>query len=828
VKGAWEAILLPEMIERVPVAYTFGNHMHWVDMQWLWGYHVLPGSIRDMLHFCRETGAKGNVNFDGIGYEKVAAEAPEALAELRAAVQAGTIEVVGASYGQPYGLFHGGESNVRQRIYGVRAATRLLGVRPVTFWEEEFDFFPQLPQMLRGVGFEYASLFFQWTWHTPEVPKEDVPVVWWEGQDGSRLLTATRNRLNLHQWPEDIQILMNELAAEPPEGNRLILQWLELMPSKDWMCRSEVLLPKTKELLGDPRFDVSFVTLGEFLRGTGAGYAESQDSHSLPVRQYTMDDVWHGMSLGKNADAAPRRSHRLEAQILHAEALNAFLGLLGRPYANWDVYPTWELEEAWRNLLAAQHHDNHECEGLCGHVAETQYAAAEQLADHDRAHEHLAKRLNAPEGSIIVFNPFGWRRRMLGYGGGRIAIGEVPALGYRVFTQEEFVPLEEWEVDGHVATFLRGTFRVRVDLDARQIDLNGTSFPLPALRFARDQQTVESGELSHFFGADGNEIFATFEPGGDLGIWLEVPPHLDVLDIRVSFEPQQLFDKGMRAGPQTCWRFDHQWAQIIADSPYAVHPVKPTGPWPRKYPTGDWMTSPQWFETVEDQFTAQTLVDLVDDEGSGVLILHNGSQQWFAKGHEVRNLINMIDPWDEDRFEKDARTHYRLVPHGPMTHSERWRMGREMFGYPEWGVSGSARAEGSGDFTLPTELGAATCTAENVCITAFYRETADAGRGMGAYAGGLMEYPYVMRIVEFDGSGGPVTIEVAGTVERAVKTNLLGEPDRTLDIRGRQITLNMRPYEIATIYLDIVEGRKQARDLDSHRNIWATVHRVDE
>ena len=39
-----------------PLYYTFGNHMHWVDMQWLWGYGVLPGCVADMLHLCRETG----------------------------------------------------------------------------------------------------------------------------------------------------------------------------------------------------------------------------------------------------------------------------------------------------------------------------------------------------------------------------------------------------------------------------------------------------------------------------------------------------------------------------------------------------------------------------------------------------------------------------------------------------------------------------------------------------------------------------------------------------------------------------------------------------
>ncbi|MCS7065286.1 MAG: hypothetical protein NZL85_03305 [Fimbriimonadales bacterium] len=92
---------------RTPLYYTFGNHMHWVDMEWLWGYGVLPDSVRDMLRFCRETGAKGNINFDAVGYERMAAEAPDALTELREAIACGQIEVVGASYGQLRGARDG-------------------------------------------------------------------------------------------------------------------------------------------------------------------------------------------------------------------------------------------------------------------------------------------------------------------------------------------------------------------------------------------------------------------------------------------------------------------------------------------------------------------------------------------------------------------------------------------------------------------------------------------------------------------------------------------------------------------------------------------------
>ncbi|RMH11061.1 MAG: hypothetical protein D6695_10000, partial [Planctomycetota bacterium] len=333
-----------------PLYYTFGNHMHWVDMQWLWGYDVLPGCVADMRTLVDETGARGCVNFDAVGYEKMAGECPEALAELRAMIEAGHVEPVGCSYGQPYGLFQPGESNIRQFNYGVRTARRLLGVRPQTFWEEEFYFFPQLPQVLRRCGYKGASLFFQWTWHTPELPGEQASLILWEGIDGSRLPALPRNTLNVHQWPEDFdglleQGLINEL------DHPAIVQWLELMPSRDWMCRSEVLLPRLKALMGDERFDVRPRTCAQLIAELLEAHKTAQASSdlqtqassppslasNLPVRQYTPDQVWHGMTLGKNADRHPRASRRVERRILAAESISALAGLFGRPYPSWDV-----------------------------------------------------------------------------------------------------------------------------------------------------------------------------------------------------------------------------------------------------------------------------------------------------------------------------------------------------------------------------------------------------------------------------------------------------------------------------------------------------------
>ena len=826
------------MPNRVPITYTFGNHMHWVDMEWLWGYHVLPGSVRDMLHFCQQTGARGNVNFDGVGYERLAAEDPEALADLRAAVRRGIIEVVGASYGQPYGGLHGAESNVRQRVYGVRSVLRTLGVRPKAFWEEEFDFFPQLPQMLVGCGFENASLFFQWTWHTPEVPMEEVPAVWWEAPDGSRLKTATRNRMNLHQWPEDVQILMDELATDATgTESSLILQWLELMPSPDWMCRSEVLLPKTKELLGDPRFDVRFATLSGYLGSLG---------DNLLVRRYGPDEVFHGMTLGKNGDLFRRLSREAEHQLLTAETLASIAGVLGRPYPQWDVYPAWELEEAWRELLQAQHHDNDECEGLCGHVGRFSYERSLSLSRHvvERTTRAIAKRVDAPTGALVAFNPLGWTNSgTVGHPetGEPIVVRDVPAFGWKTFDEEAVIREPDvWHLTDMGAIGRRRGLEVMVDAQGRIAQIVSPEWPqgmldeaTPLLSFAcqEDGESVRFSIESIEIDPDTGDLVLRYQhpvQGGiraDLRLATEVP----ALDVTLTAGSLLRMDGGMNAGLQTPFGLQGGVGRIVTDSPYLMHEVEATGEFRKKYPTGDWMTSPQWFEEVRNPFHSLSLVDLLDVDGRrGLLVIHDGSPQWVRRGDGVTNLLTCYDPWDEDYFVDRFRVAYRILPHGVLTDAARYRAAQGFLRPPV--VVRKPNDAGP----VPREFSLARTTGDGVVATALFRETRDRGDGFESYAarGFGADYPYVIRVVEFDGRHVEAAVDVTGTVADASRTNLVGEEtDRPLSVASvdqrSRLMAELRPHEIGTVYLDLEEGRKRTRDLDAHRNVWATVHRVE-
>lgn len=794
-------------MSKQPLYYTFGNHMHWVDMEWLWGYHVLPGSVRDMLHYCRETGAKGNVNFDGIGYEKLAAESPEALAELREAVQAGTIEPVGCSYGQPYGLFHGGESNVRQRVYGARAVRRLLGVWPQTFWEEEFDFFPQLPQILKGCGFKYASLFFQWTWHTPEIPKEEAPAVWWEAPDGSRLLAATRNALNLHQWPEDVDTMLADLdRMEPGETTPLIQQWLELMPSKDWMCRSEVLLPRMKALLADERFEIQCVTLGEYLSKCGT---------ASPVRRYSMDDVWHGMTLGKNGDRIRRYSRVAEQRLQSSEAAFATLSLLGRPYAQWDVYPTWELEEAWRKLLRSQHHDNDECEGLCGHVAYADYEWLE--SSYNTLIDRFETACQKFGGESGRFNPNGWE------------VDGVPAFGFGRLAREADLP--DWTVTGSQASLIHGNLSAQVDLREATLKLVSPEFPDGVFAAPMSLIPVE-GEFVEVSGVEVEVrehrlVAKAFVNGQSFLATVEALPDAQGVGIYTSQKSNPDCAGGYRGGSRLAFVPNLEQPEIRVETPYGVAQVEGRMKGVRKYPEGDWMTSPQWFEDVEGGFYGLSFVDF-SSAGRGLLVRQDSTTQWFRRDSSFEYMAATYDPWDEKVVPFQMDKEIQLIPHGSMSATDCWKLAN---------VKPLTAAEGT-----PGDFSTLSCSTPNVALTAFYRETDDySGMHLENYAGVGMGYPFVVRLVEFDGLDTLAEIHVAGEVAKAYKTNLLGQVETELEVivetgeaghphtdRSSLLRVPMRGNEIATLYLDIVEGRKVARDLDAKREVWAQVHRHEE
>jgi alpha-mannosidase len=343
-------------------------------------------------------------------------------------------------------------------------------------------------------------------------------------------------------------------------------------------------------------------------------------------------------------------------------------------------------------------------------------------------------------------------------------------------------------------------------------------------------------------------ISRTNADGDHVSIQVSIAPGEEAVDLVVSTERLGRPDGGMNAGLQMAVSPSFTVGRVLADTPYAVEAVEANGVWKRKYPEGDWMTSPQWFEEVRRPFTSLSLVDLLDAKAGrkgdrGLLIAHDSVVQWFRGERGVRCLLAAYDPWDEERHALEgAGIRMRFFPHGPLSHAGRARRA----------MRHQARAEVEEAAVLPDAPASVGCLevtgSEGVIAHALWRENPKsgehrpewAGHAMREASGGACEHPLAVRLVEWNGEPGVVVVKVPGTVAGAAKTDLHGRAGAWLTAGPADppawapkgsvwsgVRVDLRPREIATVMLDAVDARKQWRDLDAKREVWATVHRTE-
>lgn len=795
--------------------YTFGNHFHWVGMQWLWGTGILGRSVDDMLAFIEQTGSPGNINFDSNGYEHLASEDPAALAKLRTALEDGRVEVVGGTFGQPYGLFHHGESAVRQIAYGVRTSQRVLGVRPRSFWEEEFCFFPQLPQLLSASGYEFASLFFQWTWHTPELPMETVPAVRWIGVDGSELLTLPRSELNLHQWPEDVAALLDSGNLAVP-AVPVVQQWFEFLPSPDWMCRSELVVPGVQNLFDNSGLTFRTGTLSTVLTDL-AEIAEE--------RHYTMDQTFHGMSIGKNGNRHHRLSRIAEHTLLAAETFSVVAGDLGRPYAHWNKYPAWELEEGWRELLAFQAHDNDECEGLNGHIGYLGLQRGVGLGRHvlDRTLTHLANTL-VETGGEVVANPVGWERDSVVDG----HLVTLPAFAVTALADLKGTPVTPTvSVCRDDAIVLeRAGFAIEIDSATgvvSRISDRMLSEGIGGLEWVREGVHEQWPMIDLQVETDAVRVTRAVGNASAEAVF-RIAPEVDALDVSITGTLASGPDGRYHSSLVTALVPQSPIAALRHDTPFAVGEIKARNSWSRKYPTGAWMTSPQEFETVHNVFTGLQFIDLLDIDGAGLLWIHDGAQAFHRVGEGVANVLSMRDPWDEDHYVSDLVYSARIIPHGPATDRWRWTRAQEFTRPVEHAravLTITAAIEGQrGRVLAPLRVE----QSGGSVVTAVFRDSDFAATGFPGHVNHLATQPVLIRVVELDGDADVVRLILPRTPLAAWRCTPLGEAIEPIQPEHEVINIELRAHEIATIAVSFAPAPGDERTLDGDRSTWATIH----
>lgn len=254
------------------------------------------------------------------------------------------IEFVNPAYGQPYLYNISGESIIRQFEYGIRETNEHFpSVRFSTYSSEEPCFTSALPQILKSFGFKYASLKNPntcWGGYTRAFKGE---LIHWTGPDGTQIKTVSRYAVEALEegstwqttaWAnsEDYINACLQSGIEHPVG----------------MCLQDA------GWKGGPWLGIAKNTYRPSVYKTWLDYFENVAIEEPDANwNFSQEDMLVSLMWGSQVLQKLTQQIRVsENKIVMAEKLAA-LSSMYNPMS----WPKADLDEAWRTLLLAQHHD---------------------------------------------------------------------------------------------------------------------------------------------------------------------------------------------------------------------------------------------------------------------------------------------------------------------------------------------------------------------------------------------------------------------------------------------------------------------------------------
>jgi alpha-mannosidase len=393
---------------------------------------------------------------------------PVLYGRVRERIAEGRWEIVGGLWIEPDCNLPGGESFVRQGLFGQRFFAREFGKRcHVGFNPDSFGHAGTLPQILRGLGLTHYV--FMRPMPDSEMPFPEGTTFWWEGSDGSRVLTS--NLAESYNADEELPDRMRRFWRDP-----------HLLPAqRDVLCFYGVGNHgggPTKRSIAAIHAAQSDPAMPQAVFSTLSGYFTALESRLDPaaIPTYAHELQHHARGCYSAHARMKRWMRRAEHAVLTAERWAAATSHLEQ-----GPYPGAELAQAWEQVLYNQFHDIIAGTSIAASYEDTRdqlgaaCAAATAITNHRT--QGLARDIDTtPAGNtIVVFNPLPWpvrepvlvspiverclngdlclvdhadaevpvqrvRGERVGDGQRRAFLAEVPALGYRCYHLREGAP----------------------------------------------------------------------------------------------------------------------------------------------------------------------------------------------------------------------------------------------------------------------------------------------------------------------------------------------------------------------------------------------------
>ncbi len=380
-------------------------HTHWEGAVFKTREEYLDvglGNILTAMRLLREQ-PEFRFTLDQVAYVRPFLERfPGEEADFRRFLREGRLQLAGALDVMPDDNMPGGETFVRQMIYGKGYYREKLGVDVTTGWQlDTFGHHAQMPQLMRLGG--YTSF-----WFFRGVPRQDYPSEFlWEGIDGTRIdaYWLPQGYALTYPTPKDPAAFREATKARfrvlDPNSKGILDR--PGLSGADVSEPEAHLVPNVRAFNADPKrpFTIRVAVPSEF-------EAVASRRADRTVFRGELNPIFQGIYSSRIELKEWMRT--IERQMLLAEKLAVLSGWLGAPVDRK------ELLAAWEPALFNQTHDL--ASGvMTDHVYDDtirsyEYSLGRSKALIDAGFEALASKVDTrgPGTPIVVFNPLGWKR----------------------------------------------------------------------------------------------------------------------------------------------------------------------------------------------------------------------------------------------------------------------------------------------------------------------------------------------------------------------------------------------------------------------------------
>ncbi|OME90803.1 MULTISPECIES: alpha-mannosidase [Paenibacillus] len=524
------------------------GHAH-IDLAWLWpiretirkGARTFSTVLRMMERYPDYVFGASQPQL----YDWMKSHYPKLYDQIKERVREGRWEPQGAMWVESDTNVPGGESLVRQILYGKRYFQQEFGMEMKSLWMPDvFGYSASLPQLLKKSGVDYMmTQKLSWS----EYNRHPHHSFLWEGIDGSSVLThmPPEDTYNSPAAPRSIIKAEREYLDKNVSNHALMLFGIGDGgggPGEEHLER----LAREKNLLGlSPVIQEPSWKFFERLN-------EERDQFQTWRGELYLEK--HQGTLTSQA-RSKRYNRKMEKALRELEFASVLAAQFGKSY------PSEKLETIWKEVLLYQFHDILPGSSI-KRVYDESLIRYEELLQQTEAmitetYRYLADHISSSEvdsSGVVVFNSLPWERQEWLHTNGRWRKVQVPAMGYTVVSDAA-----DHVVEDEVAS--------SIEIDTETLD--------SGVHVTTDECSIENDKLIVRFDQNGaiisildkleaREVIQQGHLGNDLRVYHDDG---DAWDFRHDYSanlgmPLVLNDiRELRDGPRTGLVFDFNYGE---------------------------------------------------------------------------------------------------------------------------------------------------------------------------------------------------------------------------------------------------------------------------